>query len=240
MAQAPSSQQPSQSGKLPDDARLILMIRNAVIALNQANLTGNYSVLRDLGTPNFQMTNSSARLAESFATLRARKLDISPVMFFNPKLLSPPALQEGQVLRLTGFFQTTPEQVNFDLAFQLFGDQWTLAGIAVNVAPAGDNSQAFAAPQTPPPSRTTESADANPVRIDLSLPAPPAAPHAAAPKKAAGKKPKPPASQQTAAAQRAAPRGYSGVAAGAGRDPSSETRAAERCEPRVESFWPVI
>ncbi len=203
-AQAAQPAQPAQPAISPDDPRLLLMVRNAIIALNQANQTGNYSVLRDMGTPNFQMTNNSARLAEAFATLRARKLDISPIMFFNPKFASPPAIQDGQVLRITGVFPTTPEQVNFDLAFQLFSDQWMLAGIAVNVAPPGENAQAAAPPASPPPARTAETGDAKPIRIDLSQPAapapapPPAQP--AAPKKAAPKKPKPPA-QKTAAAQ---------------------------------------
>ncbi len=197
-AQSAPPAQPAQPTISPDDPRLILMVRNAIIALNQANLTGNYSVLRDMGTPNFQMTNNSARLAEAFATLRARKLDISPIMFFNPKYASPPGIQDGQVLRITGVFPTTPEQVNFDLAFQLFGDQWMLAGIAVNVAPPGENAQA-SAPAASPPARTAETGDAKPIRIDLSQPSAPT-PAPAQPKKAAPKKPKPPA-QKTAAAQ---------------------------------------
>jgi hypothetical protein len=188
----------------PDDPRFVLMVRNAIIALNQANLTGNYSVLRDLGTPNFQLSNSSARLAEAFASLRARKLDISPIMFFNPKFASQPAIQDGQVLRLTGFFPTTPEQVNFDLAFQLNGEQWMLAAIAVSMTPPGDGSQVFAAP-SPSPGRTTESVESKPVRIDLGQPAPAPAPaRPAAVKKPAAKKQKP-AAAQTAAAQQPAP-----------------------------------
>ena len=200
-AQAPQPARPApQPAMAPDDLRLLLMVRNAIIALNQANLTGNYSVLRDMGTPNFQITNSSARLAEAFSTLRARRLDISPIMFFNPKFASPPSIQDGQVLRVTGVFPTTPEQVNFDIAFQLFGEQWMLAGIAVNVAPPGENVQAMAAP-APQPARTAEMADTKPIRIDLSQPSAPAPTPPAAPKKAATpKKPKPPA-QKTAAAQ---------------------------------------
>lgn len=215
-APAPSGQQgapqPWRQSGLPDDLRLSLMIRNTIIALNQANLTGNYSVLRDMGTPNFQITNSSARLGEVFSTLRARKLDLSPIMFFNPKLIAPPSIQDGQVLRLAGFFPTTPEQVNFDLAFQLFGEQWMLAGIAVNTAPASEGAQASASPagqpvrtasDTPPPS-PAKPGEAKPIRIDLSQPAPsPVQPPAKKPA-AAVKKPKPHV-QQTAAAQPATP-----------------------------------
>ena len=196
----PAAAQAPQPAMAPDDLRLLLMVRNAIIALNQANLTGNYSVLRDMGTPNFQITNSSARLAEAFSTLRARRLDISPIMFFNPKFASPPSIQDGQVLRVAGVFPTTPEQVNFDIAFQLFGEQWMLAGIAVNVAPPGENVQAIAAP-APQPARSAEMAETRPTRIDLNQPSAPAPAQPAAPKKAAApKKPKPPA-QKTAAAQ---------------------------------------
>jgi hypothetical protein len=204
-----SQQQPPQGQRAagpPDDLRVNLMIRNAVIALNQANLTGNYSVLRDMGTPNFQMTNSSAKLAEAFSALRTRKLDLSPIMFFNPKLISPPALQDGQLLRLTGFFPTTPEQVSFDLAFQLSGEQWMLAGIAVST----ESSQASASPAGQPAHTSADAStpgkpgEAKPIRIDLSQPTPPPAQPAAPKKGTAVKKPKPRA-QQTAAAQSPAP-----------------------------------
>ncbi len=199
-AQPPASA--PQPGLSADDPRLVLMVRNAIIALNQANLTGNYSVLRDLGTPNFQQTNSQARLAEAFTTLRARKLDISPVMFFTPKFVSAPAMQDGQVLRATGFFPTTPEQVNFDLAIQLSGEQWALAAIAVNVTPPGENVQAILAP-APHPARALETSEQKPVQIDLTQPsAPPPAQAAVVSKKAAPRR-RPPA-QKTAAAQPAA------------------------------------
>jgi hypothetical protein len=197
-ASAQALQPEPQPAMVPDDLRLLLMVRNAIIALNQANLTGNYSVLRDMGTPNFQITNSSARLAEAFSTLRAQRLDISPIMFSNPKFASPASIQDGQVLRVAGVFPTTPEQVHFDIAFQLFGEQWMLAAIAVHVAPPGEDVQAMAAP-APQPARSAEMAETRPLRIDLTQPSAPA-PQPAAPKKAAApKKPKPPA-QKTAAA----------------------------------------
>jgi hypothetical protein len=103
---------------------------------------------------------------------------------------------------VTGFFPTTPEQVNFDLAFQLSGEQWMLAAIAVNVTPPGENVQAIAAPAFQP-GRTAETADTKPIRIDLSQPSAPPPTQSGAPKKAAPKKPKLPA-QKTAAAQPAA------------------------------------
>lgn len=176
---------------VPDQYRLNMMIRSTILALNHANLTGNYTVLRDLGAPGFQVANSAARLAEAFAPMRARKLDLSPILFYNPKLVKAPELQDNQFLRLTGLFSTQPEQVNFDLAFQAFAGQWRLAGIAVTTSPATAEVQkpgAAAALPAPPAAAPARAASpgavetggrpgangegARPVRIDLSEPAP--------------------------------------------------------------------
>ncbi len=210
----PSPSQPQQQAPrpaaIPDEYKLNMMIRNAIIALNQANITGNYSVLRELGTPSFQVSNTPARLTDIFASLRNRKIDLSPTLFFGPKLVSAPALQDGQILRLTGFFPTQPEQVNFDIAYQMFGEQWMLAGIAVHTSPGAQaqrTDQNSSQPQSgQPASHSTADAgkpvagEAKPIQIDLSQPnaAQPATP--AQPKKAekpvAVKKPKPPRRQQ--------------------------------------------
>jgi hypothetical protein len=115
---APSSKTPltveQSAGQMPDAYKLNMLIRTTLIALNQANQTGNYSVLRDLGTPQFQAINTDAKLAEIFAALRNRKLDLSPLLFFDPKLIREPAVQSG-LLRLTGYIPTDPERILFDM-----------------------------------------------------------------------------------------------------------------------------
>lgn len=119
---------------LPNEYRLNLLIRTTIVALNQANMTGNYSVLRDLAAPSFQQANSAAQLAEAFANLRNRNIDLAPVLFFEPKLVRPPAIQPNGKLRLSGYFETRPEQVSFDLAFEPVGGAWRLFGIAVELS----------------------------------------------------------------------------------------------------------
>jgi hypothetical protein len=147
--------------QLPDAYKLNMMIRTAVIALNQANLTGNYTVLRDLGATSFRMTNDASRLAEIFADLRKRKLDLSPILFFMPKLIQQPQINERGLIRLAGYFETAPERINFDIYYIFEAGQWRLFGIGVlltsavdataalpqqNNAPAGGVKNAAAAP----------------------------------------------------------------------------------------------
>ncbi|HWK39360.1 MAG TPA: hypothetical protein VNR88_10635 [Hyphomicrobium sp.] len=133
--------------QLPDAYKLNMLIRTTLIALSQANQTGNYSVLRDLGTPQFQASNTDARLGEIFATLRNRGIDFSPILFFDPKLVRPAAIQPNGMLRMTGYIDTRPERVLFDMGFELINSQWRLSAIIVDM-------------QTPPAAAQTPKAAA--------------------------------------------------------------------------------
>jgi hypothetical protein len=126
----------SPAQAIPNGPRLRLLIYTTLIAINQANQTGNYSVLRDLAAPGFREANSSARLAEIFSKLRQKNIDLSPVIFLEPRLIRPPSLMENGMLRLSGYIPSAPEQVNFDLAFQRIEGRWLLFGVGVNTSAA--------------------------------------------------------------------------------------------------------
>jgi hypothetical protein len=130
------AQTPSAGPALPSDRKIAMMIFSTLIALNQANATGNYSVLRDMAAPGFQSAHTTAQIAEAFANLRQRNLDLSPILLFQPKLLGMPKINKEGMLRVTGFFQTQPEQVHFDLIFEPRDGQWKLFGLAVDTRQA--------------------------------------------------------------------------------------------------------
>lgn len=121
--------------KIPDGTALSILIRRTLLTLNDANLSGNYTVLRDLAAPGFQDTNNAARLSEIFVKLRSRAVDLAPILYIDPKLVRDPAIDENGMLRVSGFIPSQPEQVNFDMMFQDVGGRWRLFGIAVNTTP---------------------------------------------------------------------------------------------------------
>ncbi len=135
-ADSPPQQRPPLpvAGRVPDDATLVTLIRSSVLALNQANATGNYSVLLDASAPGFREANNVAKLAEAFAALREREIDLSPVAVIEPKLFRPPTIDDKGYLRLIGFFPSQPEQVNFDLAFDFTTRGWQLFGVGLNTS----------------------------------------------------------------------------------------------------------
>jgi hypothetical protein len=74
-------------------------------------------------------------------------------MFFDPRLIRPPAIRRNGILRLSGFIPTEPEQVDFDLAFQKVGGEWRLISIAVDTsrpAPAAAGNGPTGARQAEP------------------------------------------------------------------------------------------
>jgi hypothetical protein len=148
-AQVPKEKQDSpaapavgqQDVALPPADALMTLIRTTLIALNQANLTGNYSVLRDLSSPAFQASNSDADLALIFAPLRGQRLDFSAVLTVTPQLTKGPEITPQGLLHLGGTFPMQPVAVNFEMLFQRFNGSWRLFGISVNPpVPARDDS----------------------------------------------------------------------------------------------------
>ena len=134
---------------------VIILIRSTLLALDQANKTGNYTVLRDLGSPGFQ-ANTDARLAEIFASERRDKLDLSGVAVLDPQLTVLPQIEANGMMRLAGFFPSVPTQVTFELLFAPVDGQWRPFGISVGLgssAPVAPQPQPQAELQPPPPAR---------------------------------------------------------------------------------------
>jgi hypothetical protein len=128
-AQAPKPAQIDRNG-------VLILIRSSLLALDQANKTGNYTVLRDLGAPGFQ-TNTAARLAEIFAKQRSDNLDLSGVAVIDPQLSLLPQIESNGLMHMAGFFPSVPTQVNFELMYAPVSGQWRLFGISVNIGQAG-------------------------------------------------------------------------------------------------------
>lgn len=143
-AQAPapaSSPKPAQI----DRNGVLMLVRSTLLALDHANKTGNYTVLRDIGAPGFQ-SNSAARLGDIFAKLRNDNLDLSGVAVIDPQLNLLPQIEANGMMRMAGFFPSVPAQVNFDLSFAPVNGQWRLFGISVSIGQSGP-----VAPEPPSP-----------------------------------------------------------------------------------------
>jgi len=151
-------QQPQQQPPAPKPAQIdrngvLILIRSTLLALDQANKTGNYTVLRDLGSPDFQ-ANSAAQLAEIFVQQRRDNVDLSGVAVIEPQLTLLPQIEANGMMHMAGFFPSVPTQVNFELLYAPVGGRWRLFGLSVSfgqAAPAAPQPSAPAAPQATAP-----------------------------------------------------------------------------------------
>jgi hypothetical protein len=179
---------PAPDGVVParpidiDRNSVLTLIRTTLIALQQANQTGNYSVLYGISSPSFQKVNSPQKLAQIFANIRSKGFDLSGVAVLEPQLSMLPVVYPNGMMRMAGFFPSVPMQVYFDLQFIGVDGQWRLEGISVNigqpnaVAPSAEAPRPVAtAPVVPPPESTPaaapESAPTDP-SVDVGNPKP--------------------------------------------------------------------
>jgi pyruvate/2-oxoglutarate dehydrogenase complex dihydrolipoamide acyltransferase (E2) component len=175
---APPAQQAAPSAPKPaqiDRNGVLMLVRSSLLALDHANKTGNYTVLRDIGAPGFQGANTAARLAEIFAKLRNDKVDLSGVAVIDPQLSLLPQIEANGMMRMSGFFPSVPSQVNFDLLFAPVDSQWRLFGISVNIGQSGPVAPSPPPSPAPAPAAKQPAAAAKPPAPAAKQPPPAAA-----------------------------------------------------------------
>ena len=141
-AQAPAAAAPPTAAMKDESRKLAtLLIKNSLVAVNQGNLTGNYTVLRDLASPGFRQLNSASDLGVIFANLRKNKIDLSPIVLMEPVISSAKFSKEQQQLRLKGHFPSEPVQIEFELVFQQATPAgWLIHGVSIGTTKAGAQS----------------------------------------------------------------------------------------------------
>ena len=127
---------------------VLILVKSVMLALDQANKTGNYTVLRDLGSPSFQ-ANTAARLAEIFAWQRQQKLDLAGLVVIDPQLTLLPPIEPDGKLHLAGFFPSAPVQVNFELLYEPVNREWRTFAISLHLS--GGGPKAPESPSAEPP-----------------------------------------------------------------------------------------
>ena len=142
LATAPTVAQ--SPGLDPDVARenaliVATLVRTSLVALHQANLTGNYTVLRDLAAPSFREKNTAADLARIFAPIRDENIDLGAIVVLEPELARQPAIAENSMLHIDGTLRTQPTPVRFEFLFQPVDNAWRLFGVSITpIRPVAD------------------------------------------------------------------------------------------------------
>ncbi len=128
-APQPSVQPPPSIRPTPGQLELSKLIWSTVAAVDHANRSGNYSVLRDISAQGFQINNTPAQLGQIFTGLRNLQVDLSNALLVPPTYTVAPQLVQEDVFRVQGVFQMRPISIGFDLYYQWEQGRWKLVGI---------------------------------------------------------------------------------------------------------------
>jgi len=129
-AQMPTGVLPARMPVVPSAVVALALVRSTLLAVDQANKTGNYTVLRDLSGPDFHDANDAARLAQIFAPIRTQGIDLLPVAVIEPQYKEAPRLTAKRMLYMAGRFALS-RPVTFELLFEVVRGQWRLYGISI-------------------------------------------------------------------------------------------------------------
>ncbi len=127
--QQPTFQPPPSVRPTPSQLELSKLLWSTIAAVDHANLSGNYSVLRDISAQSFQINFNPARLTEIFAGLRGLNIDLSNALLVPPTYYEAPQMISNDVFRVRGLFQLRPISIGFDVYYQWEQGRWKLFGI---------------------------------------------------------------------------------------------------------------
>lgn len=134
-----TSAPPMSTQPVPGDLELSKLLWSTMVAIDQGNQSGNYSVLRDISAPGFQINNDPSALANIFQGVRNARIDLSNALLVAPTYTSAPRILQGDVLQVQGFFGLRPTMIQFDFQYQWFQGRWRLFGVSIRPAPMAQN-----------------------------------------------------------------------------------------------------
>ena len=127
----PAVQAPPSLRPVPDQLELSKLIWSTILAVDHANRSGNYSVLRDMSAQGFQINNDAARLAQIFTGIREQRIDLANVLLVPPTYYEPPRQVQTDVFEVRGLFQIRPIAIQFHMFYQWEQGRWKLYGIDI-------------------------------------------------------------------------------------------------------------
>jgi hypothetical protein len=127
-----TSLSPAFAVDLPNDDEQDVLIRSTLMTFNDANMTGNYSVLLAKAAPQFQAQFTAEKLAASFEQFRKSELYFEDVVTADYDSSEKAKLDTDGALLLVGVFKTDELTVKYKLRFAQTNKVWKVIGIDVD------------------------------------------------------------------------------------------------------------
>jgi len=103
------------------------------LRFNDANLSGNYSVLRDRASRQFREQNSLSKVSGAFKVFRDLGINLEEVITRDIQPDEDGETAHGGILRLSGFMDLSQYRMKYELRYVNDGGEWKLLSINVDV-----------------------------------------------------------------------------------------------------------
>ena len=117
-------------GKRPSN-NLQVLIRTTLMTFNDANMTGNYSVLLAKASKEVQAQLSNEKLFEAFKPFRTNQLFFEDVIYEELDSYDDSKFDDDGALVLAGVIRTDTKKISYTLKFLRNDNVWKWSGINV-------------------------------------------------------------------------------------------------------------
>lgn len=117
----------------PDKIGQEILIKATLLTFNDANVTGNYTVLHAKLSKPFRDQFPPEKLKAAFKEFADKRIDFDLIAARPPIPSQEPAVNDQGVLKLYGYFDTKPSRVNYQLEFIRSDGEWKAIKINVDL-----------------------------------------------------------------------------------------------------------
>ncbi|MGH6768384.1 MAG: hypothetical protein ACRECO_05105 [Xanthobacteraceae bacterium] len=124
---------PACAQKPPSAILQEVLIKSTLLTFNDANITGNYTVLHARLSKPFRDQFPPEKLQAAFKAFHEKRIDFDIIAAKPPVLAKPAQVNDNGVLSLHGHFDTSPSRVHFQLDYIMSDGEWKPVRINVQL-----------------------------------------------------------------------------------------------------------
>lgn len=122
---------------VPNPTMQEILVKASLLTFNDANVTGNYTVLHGKLSKPFRDQVSVEKLKENFKGFADGHIDFDLIAAKPIIPTSEAKVTDKGILMLRGYFDTKPNRVSYELDFIPSDGEWKLLNLGVKVKPPG-------------------------------------------------------------------------------------------------------
>jgi hypothetical protein len=122
---------PGHAQNIPSASAQEGIIKRSLLTFNDANVTGNYTVMNALASKPFRESLSAEKLKETFKAFNEKHIDFGDIVLVKPVVTKPTTIDDDGVMVTEGYLDIPTMRVKYVLKHLLSDARWQLLGINV-------------------------------------------------------------------------------------------------------------